>query len=370
MTGWRAERIQDGSASGPVDPAAVAMRERYRQRLPRQQEFTAEMLRLIGSLLREEDIDVVQLEARTKTVDSLLEKVRRKTEKYADPLDQITDLTGIRIVTYYLEDLPRVAAILAHEFEVDWDNTVDWRSAAEPEQFGYESSHYIVCLPARRLEFGEWRAFAGFRAEVQVRTALQHTWASISHKLVYKRDELSPAPLRRRLARLSALLGLADEQFSELAREAAELQNTYTARVSSGELDIPLDPLSLRAYTGSPEVRRAVTELAQAGGWVLIQPPDSAAIVEQDTRDLLRVCAALGVETVGELGSAALAPAARRTVAAFRKLRQPGSVDTDITAEDLLTRLLIVHRRADLDVFGKVYRREVVDVLQKVLGQA
>jgi hypothetical protein len=59
---------------------------------------------------------------------------------------------------------------------------------------------------------------------VQVRTVLQHAWASISHALQYKQEDDIPRALRRRLARISALLEVADEEFAELNREHNQLQ--------------------------------------------------------------------------------------------------------------------------------------------------
>jgi putative GTP pyrophosphokinase len=60
------------------------------------------------------------------------------------------------------------------------------------------------------------KQYADIRAEIQVRTALQHAWSAVHHKLEYKSSTEAPPELRRRLFRLSALFELADEQFSEL----------------------------------------------------------------------------------------------------------------------------------------------------------
>ncbi|WP_420312224.1 GTP pyrophosphokinase [Streptomyces sp. YS-B37] len=347
----------DDAASSTTETEAAA-EARYRERLALQSEFTPQLLGLVASLLKANEISVVQMEGRTKTVASVVDKMRRKGEKYRGSRAEITDLTGIRIVTYYLQDVERVVAVLSEEFTVDWENTEDRRAPEAPEEFGYESSHYIIRLDDKRAQFNEWRKFSGLTAEIQVRTVLQHAWASISHKLIYKREEYVPVPLRRSFARLSALLGVADEQFSGLARQASTLEETYTANVSSGELDLPLDPLSVQAYTNAPEVHTALAELAERGGWRLVDESSAAASVEQDTRNLLEICSALDFTTVRELAEATLTQDASKTAQVIGAYRKGHSVG--ISAQDLLNRLLIAHRRVPTEVFRGMYTRDEV----------
>lgn len=84
------------------------------------------------------------------------------------------------------------------------------------EEFGYASFHYIVQIKADdilgirmpRDEIGERKA------EIQVRTLLQHAWANISHYQFYKNQFRPPDKLERSMARFSALLEEADEAFS------------------------------------------------------------------------------------------------------------------------------------------------------------
>jgi putative GTP pyrophosphokinase len=65
-----------------------------------------------------------------------------------------------------------------------------------------------------------WAKYKGLKAEFQVRTILQHAWDAISHKLDYKPESPMPRQNRRRLARLAGLLELADDEFSNLKKQA------------------------------------------------------------------------------------------------------------------------------------------------------
>ncbi|MGW3092263.1 GTP pyrophosphokinase [Streptomyces sp. NPDC001102] len=332
---------------------------RYRRQFVLQNEFTERLQNLLTALLAAADISVAQVQGRTKSVDSLVEKIRRK-DKYRDPLSEITDLTGIRIVTYYLEDVDRVAGLLAKNFTVDISGQEINRPEA-PSEFGYESSHLVIRLAEQRAHLDEWRKFAGLTAEIQVRTVLQHAWASISHKLIYKREGQTPLPLRRSFARLSALLGVADEQFSSLASRASQLEETYSKNVSSGELDLPLNPLSVQAYTNAPEVRSDLARIAEQGGWQLLDEAASTTVIERDTHNLLEICQRLRLETVRQLAEAALSPDAGKTAMAIgaRYATEPG----EVSAPDLLNRLLIVHRQVAAEALRGMYARTDIHAL-------
>jgi len=195
---------------------------------------------------------------------------QRKYELYKDPLTEITDLVGIRIITYYLEDVGRVGDILKGEFEIDEANSVDKSEALDPDKFGYASVHYIVGLPADRQRLAGWRHFRDIRAEIQVRTALQHAWSAVNHKLDYKSPTEFPRELRRSLFRLSALFELADEQFSELRDARNRIAAEYAADVRSGQLDIPLDEASVAAYIDDCGKREPIEKMIRAGGGTVV----------------------------------------------------------------------------------------------------
>ena len=210
-------------------------------------DFTEALARLVRQMLDQEDIELAQLESRTKSAESLSEKIARKGSKYPDPLKEVTDLVGLRIIVYYPDDVATVGAMLEREFAPDWEHS--WRQDPRdrPDRFGYRSDHYVVRLTDQRRRLPEWNRFARTPAEIQVRTVMQHAWAAVDHKIRYKGPDL-PAELQRRLYRLSALLELADEQFASLQQVRNEVIDSYEDSVKKGDLGVSLDALSLRAY--------------------------------------------------------------------------------------------------------------------------
>ena len=322
---------------------------RYRARRATYESMTTRLRGLITDLVNEAGIDVIQVEGRAKTVDSFVEKVGRKGKKYEDPFADMTDLVGLRIITYYREDVTRIGDILKGEFSVDEKNSVDKIAGLAPDRFGYLSVHYIVRLSSARRQLAEWKQYALIPAEIQVRTALQHAWAAVQHKLDYKSSIEAPLELRRRLFRLSALFELADEQFSELRDARARIETDYAADVRNGHLDLPLDEASLAAYLDDSGKRDIIAKMiADTGGKMYAQ--DERALAK-DRRDLLKLLNIIEISTISQLddylsGNILLIPVAGTDL--FRKVGLE-------SVEDALTMLIMADRRVSREIFGEIY---------------
>lgn len=228
-------------------PELIEFERRYREEYrPLYEAFVPRLHNLLKELIDNARIPVDHIEHRVKTLESFLEKIERKI--YNDPFDQIKDFAGVRIIAYYQDDVDKVTQIIRKEFDVDETHSLDKMTVLGSDEFGYRSIHLIASLSERRAILDEWKRFAGLSAEIQVRSILQHTWATMSHKLDYKRQSQVPEELRRQLFRLSALLELADEEFTSLRDRVKGITEGYRNDVSRGELDLPLNLDSLREF--------------------------------------------------------------------------------------------------------------------------
>jgi Region found in RelA / SpoT proteins len=133
---------------------------RYRARHAAYESMTSRLRALIADLIYDAGVDVIQIEGRAKAVDSFVEKIGRKGKKYKDPFADMTDLVGLRIITYYREDVARIGEILQEEFKIDEQNSVDKIAGLAADRFGYLSVHYIVSLSPARQQLAEWRQYA------------------------------------------------------------------------------------------------------------------------------------------------------------------------------------------------------------------
>ena len=85
--------------------------ERYDAKKGLYQNFGLEIQHQLENILREEGVVCNTISSRLKERESLSEKIDRKRDKYTQ-LEDITDITGVRIITYYVADVNRVAEIV------------------------------------------------------------------------------------------------------------------------------------------------------------------------------------------------------------------------------------------------------------------
>ena len=198
--------------------------------------------------MKGQQIPFTHLEERTKSVEGFRRKIVRSGRLYSDPFKEITDLCGVRVILRRTSDADRVIELLRAEFIVDNQSSIHKAEQLEVDQFGYTSVHLVVSAKPERATLPEWSSIADLKIEVQVRTILQHAWATISHTYDYKVEADVPQELRRGLFRLSALVELADEELDRFATEIERTIEKYRASLETGNKQIELNVDSLRAF--------------------------------------------------------------------------------------------------------------------------
>jgi ppGpp synthetase/RelA/SpoT-type nucleotidyltranferase len=166
--------------------------------------------------------------------------------KYSDPMEQITDKAGVRIITYFLDTVDEVSTIISDQFEVLQQER---KVSDDPTRFGYQSTHYLVKFLSNRAMLPEYAKFADLVAEIQVRTILQHAWAEIEHDIQYKSSSVLPTTIRRRFAALAGLIEIADREFQAIDNENIAVQAEARQRIDLGDLEtVEITADSIRAY--------------------------------------------------------------------------------------------------------------------------
>jgi len=276
----------------------------FEARRPTQARFTGKLEALIRDLMGANNISLHLAESRTKDVQSFRDKASRPTKAYDNPLDEITDLSGVRIIAYYQDEVDEIGGIIEAEFAVDARNSVIHKP--EGAEFGYLSRHYVVQLSPKRAILSEWSEFAGLKAEIQVRTVLQHAWAAISHKLQYKREDDIPVPLRRKLFRLSALFELADDEFISLRSSSGEIARSIKNQLGAGDPDLLIDSVSLGELLIFSKAIAEIERTAKKAGFTFGNP--DGYIEDEDEHSasvsgLVHLCTLAGVTTIEEFES-------------------------------------------------------------------
>ena len=264
-----------------LDPHCEAILEEYREHLPQFEQVKNQVLSLLKEVFEEAGLIVASIEGRVKTEGSLAGKLELKGSKYAS-LQDITDIVGVRVITFYIDDVDKVASAVDRLFEIDWENSVDKRKAHEIDSFGYMSLHYIC-----RTE--------GFpyRFEIQMRTVLQHAWANMNHDTGYKSGVEVPKEYLRNLSRLAGMLELVDEQFSQIRSDLTDYRRRVQALVASGNLDeVQLDGDTFRSYLQLKPFDKLNKRIAAV---------NQAEIQEVSLMPYLAVFKAMGCKTLGDI---------------------------------------------------------------------
>lgn len=255
--------------------------DEYREALPVFERMKTEVQAKLRDALDRNGIIVTTIETRIKTEESLAGKLALKGAKYTS-LSDITDILGGRIVTFYTDDVDRIAAIAEQLFDIDWDNSVDKRKLHQIDSFGYNSLHYICRLPGYEYRF-----------ELQLRTTLQHAWASINHDTGYKSGVEIPREYIRRINRLAGLLEMADDEFSRIRIEINDYRRRVTQLVQNGKLDdVLLDGDTFRSYLQARPLDALNKRIAAI---------NQAEIQEAPLIRYLRVLKELGCKTLGDV---------------------------------------------------------------------
>lgn len=217
-------------------------------------------------ICEERGIFVAGIEARVKQYESLEGKLNLKGHKYKSIAD-ITDLCGARIITFYIDHVDYIASLIEKAFDIDYDNSIDKRKLYEVDRFGYMSLHYICKIPKSLYSDERFPKLNEFKFEIQMRTSLQHVWATIFHDTGYKSDVEVPKEYIRMLARLEGMLEIADDEFLTIRNEIDEYRKKIRSLVSKGEFkDISLNIDSFKNYIALKPYMSLVQKIANITG--------------------------------------------------------------------------------------------------------
>ncbi len=238
-------------SAGP-EPVAHAVRE-YAARQPALVPVTEAWVALVTSLLDDAGINYLSVTGRTKTVASYAGKAARTGTDglpvYDDPVTQITDAIGVRVITYVHRDVDAVAHVLAEAFAILDDRDLGAETALLGG-FGYASRHLLIApdpgrpVPSAYALLGQGPD--AHHASVQVRTVLQHAWAEFEHDIRYKGTipEEHSADFDRRFTLAAGLLELADREFSAIREQLERSTPGHRATDESGDPRIAAKELS------------------------------------------------------------------------------------------------------------------------------
>jgi putative GTP pyrophosphokinase len=182
--------------------------------------YIAEHLRTSPAVER-----IDRIAARAKSVSRFIDKAEKLGKdgkpKYADPLGQIQDQIGARVIVFYRDDIQPVKAKVEKYFRAAE------QKAREPEsrkEFGYFGFHYILMLPDDVVPSGVAPELVPPFFELQIRTLFQHAWSEGGHDLAYKPPRPLTADEERLVAYSAASAWGADKILQDLYYQVYGIQ--------------------------------------------------------------------------------------------------------------------------------------------------
>lgn len=221
------------------------------------------------------------VQSRAKTLSSFAEKVARKFGKYKNAVEDMTDLCGGRVIVQTTEQVLAVRQFIESNFKiVEADDKTELLSE---DKFGYRDMHYIVQRRPDRDELlgitpAEQEAISDRRAEIQVRTWVQHAWADTLHDRIYKNPLTISHQVLRTGALLSALLEESDRTFKYLADELDGLIANYTAFATKDQVEGEINVQKLVLSNEPDDKNKPI--LAMKLAKLLLACGDNAGVVD------------------------------------------------------------------------------------------
>ncbi len=154
------------------------------------------------------------IETRLKNPVSIVEKmIKRNIPLTVENMERdITDIAGIRVVCSFKEDLYRLAELIVEQDDVLLLSRKDY--IVNPKDNGYRSLHILLDIPIFLAEGKKH-----MKVEVQFRTIAMDFWASVDHKLKYKKEIKCPDDYALRLKKCADILAGLDNEMEAIRKQ-------------------------------------------------------------------------------------------------------------------------------------------------------
>ncbi|MEM7290521.1 MAG: hypothetical protein AAF412_09185 [Pseudomonadota bacterium] len=180
---------------------------------------------LVTELTKSMSATLHTVTSRAKSPESLRSKIR--TKGYRKPESQVMDLIGVRVITFYHDDVSSIVRLLKKTLDVNEAESIDKRAQLGLREFGYRSVQIIARLKPHHQKGREYEPLYDQWFEIQIRSILEHAWAEIEHEVVYKSKVDYPREIVRRFASLAGTLEILDDEFFALKHKKNDLIRKY-----------------------------------------------------------------------------------------------------------------------------------------------
>lgn len=163
---------------------------------------------------------IEMIKSRVKSPLSIIKKLERRNLPMTmeSILNNLNDVAGVRIICSFIEDIYMIAQMFENQDDVTLIEVKDYIKNPKPN--GYRSYHMIVEVPV----FFSSRKI-NLRVEVQLRTIAMDFWASLEHKMKYKKDIEGAHMLEKELAECASIIASTDEKMQKIHNDLINLSD-------------------------------------------------------------------------------------------------------------------------------------------------
>lgn len=133
--------------------------------------------------LTSDESPISYIESRRKKDKKIFEKLKRQGNEISlESIEKnLNDVAGVRVICSFVDDIYKISRMLVMQDDITLIQIKDYISSPKPN--GYRSYHMIVEVP---VFFSNEKK--PIRVEVQIRTVAMNFWASLEHRMKYKKD--------------------------------------------------------------------------------------------------------------------------------------------------------------------------------------
>ncbi len=159
------------------------------------------------------------MKSRVKTPGSIMEKLRRRGFEMSieSAKEKLNDIAGIRVICSFVGDIYDIAEMLTRQDDITLIEEKDYIKNPKPN--GYRSLHLVVEVPIFLSDHEEL-----VKVEVQIRTIAMDFWASLEHKLYYKKSGESPVHITQDLKECADLIASTDMRMQDIQKQVEKLR--------------------------------------------------------------------------------------------------------------------------------------------------
>ena len=164
---------------------------------------------------------IESIKSRIKSMDGIFKKAKKKNIPITmEGIEEgIRDIAGVRVICSFPEDIYMLADCLLKQDDVVLVEKKDY--IKNPKPSGYRSLHLIIEIPIFLQNEKKM-----MKVEVQLRTIAMDFWASVEHKVRYKKNipDSEAEQLSAELSSCADQIAAMDNKMEEIRRRIAEAE--------------------------------------------------------------------------------------------------------------------------------------------------